>query len=380
VSACTLSIEAVGLDAKVFDSATLDRCQAPASSPFGGEAAAVPGIIEMERFDEGGAGIAYHDTTPGNAGGAFRTTDVDLQAAADAGGGYNVGWMSPGEWLVYSVDVASTGPYRIDVRVAANGPGGVFHLELDGTDVTGPMTVPATGGWQNWQTVSKPDARLIAGRHRLRLVVDAPGPTGIFGNVNHVRFSAMTAALPDVVIYAVDVAQRVGGWSLAADTSAAAGVKLVTPDSGWSSVGAPLASPSDHIEATFDAPAGQVYRLWLRLRATGDTKYSESVWVQFSDSVDAEGRAVHRIGTTDGLLVNLENCSGCGVAGWGWQSRAYWLDDIGEVRFAAGGPHTIRIQVREDGVQLDQMVLSPTAYRASAPGTLKHDSTIVPKP
>jgi hypothetical protein len=80
------------------------------------------------------------------------------------------------------------------------------------------------------------------------------------------------------------------------------------------------------------------------------------------------------------LLVNLENCSGCGVAGWGWQSRAYWLNDIGEVRFAAGGTHTIRVQVREDGVQLDQIVLSPTAYRASAPGTLKHDSTIVPKP
>jgi hypothetical protein len=122
------------------------------------------------------------------------------------------------------------------------------------------------------------------------------------------------------------------------------------------------------------------HRLWLRLRGTADSKWNESVWVQLSDSVNASGSPVYRIGSGSGLLVNLENCSGCGIAGWGWQNRAYWLSDTGELRFAASGPHTIRIGVREDGVQLDQIVLSPSRYLSTPPGASKNDGVIVPKP
>jgi hypothetical protein len=187
------------------------------------------------------------------------------------------------------------------------------------------------------------------------------------------------AAAPEVLIYASDIARTFGAWRAVPDASAANGIKLVTADVGWATVDAPLGSPGDYVEATFDAPAGVPYRLWLRLRATGDTKYSESVWVQFSDALNAAGAPVDRIGTSQALLVNLENCFGCGVAGWGWQNRAYWLADASQVRFSNSGQHTIRIQVREDGVQLDQIVLSPAVHLASPPGTLKNDGTIVPK-
>jgi hypothetical protein len=187
------------------------------------------------------------------------------------------------------------------------------------------------------------------------------------------------AAAPEVLIYASDIARTFGAWRAVPDASAANGIKLVTADVGWATVDAPLGSPGDYVEATFDAPAGVPYRLWLRLRATGDTKYSESVWVQFSDALNAAGAPVDRIGTSQALLVNLENCFGCGVAGWGWQNRAYWLADASQVRFSSSGQHTIRIQVREDGVQLDQIVLSPAVHLASPPGTLKNDGTIVPK-
>ena len=40
-----------------------------------------------------------HYTTAGNAGGAYRTKHVDIEVTADAGGGYNVGWMAAGEWF-----------------------------------------------------------------------------------------------------------------------------------------------------------------------------------------------------------------------------------------------------------------------------------------
>ena len=54
----------------------------------------LPGTIQAENFDNGGEGVAYHDTTSGNAGGAFRSTDVDIEAAS--GGGYDVGWIDAG--------------------------------------------------------------------------------------------------------------------------------------------------------------------------------------------------------------------------------------------------------------------------------------------
>lgn len=101
--------------------------------------------------------------------------------------------------------------------------------------------------------------------------------------------------------------------------------------------------------------------------------------VQFSDSVTASGAAIYRIGTASGADVNLEDCSGCGVAGWGWQDNGYGTDVLGgDIRFATTGLHTIRIQVREDGFGVDQIVLSAVSYFSSAPGLLKNDATILP--
>jgi len=49
------------------------------------------------------------------------------------------------------------------------------------------------------------------------------------------------------------------------------------------------------------------------------------------------------------------------------------------LRFATGGAQTIRIQAREDGVSIDQVVLSRSTYLTRAPGALKNDTTILPK-
>ncbi len=148
---------------------------------------AFPGTSELEQFDNGGADVAYHDATSGNSGGEYRTTDVDLQTTADAGGGYNVGWVSVGEWLNYTVTVAAAGTNAIDVRVASPGAGGTFHLEANGVDKTGPMRVPDTGDWQAWTTVSRAGVALAAGRQTLRLVIDAVGSSGWIGNFNWLR-------------------------------------------------------------------------------------------------------------------------------------------------------------------------------------------------
>jgi hypothetical protein len=159
---------------------------APQSTPFTGSPIAIPGTVQAEDFDNGGEGVAYHDTTAGNSGGRYRTTDVDVQPTTDSGGGYNVGWMAPGEWLAYSVNVAAAATYRLDLRVAASGEGGRVHVEFNGVNKTGPITIPNTNSWQSWSTLHTQVA-LSAGAQKMRVVVDAPGPTGIVGNLNFVQ-------------------------------------------------------------------------------------------------------------------------------------------------------------------------------------------------
>jgi endonuclease/exonuclease/phosphatase family metal-dependent hydrolase len=184
----------------------------------------------------------------------------------------------------------------------------------------------------------------------------------------------------DIVLYASDVGTIQGNWARESASGAAGGQQMSSVDNGWSSTSTALASPTNYFEASFNAPSATTYHVWLRLRATGNSKWNDSVWVQFNDSTATDGSVSYRIGTTSSLLENLEPCSGCGTNGWGWQDKGYWISQSGLVRFAASGTHTIRVQTREDGVQIDQIVLSPSTYLSSAPGQVSGDSTIVPKP
>ena len=159
----------------------------PLSSPYGGTPAALPGTIQLENYDLGGEGLAYHDSTSGNTGAAYRKDDVDVQASSDVGGGYNLGWTRGGEWLTYSVNVTAAGTYAIDARIASSGVGGTFHVEVNGVDKTGPMNVPDTGGWQNWVTISKTNVALAAGPQTLRLVMDATGPGSAVAKFNWLK-------------------------------------------------------------------------------------------------------------------------------------------------------------------------------------------------
>jgi hypothetical protein len=160
--------------------------RAVASEPYSGTPADIPGLIQAEDFDDGGEGMAYHDSTPGNTGGAYRDTDVDIAATAD--GGYEIGWVDAGEWLQYSVNVTRAGRYLVNFRVASSGPGGTFHLEMNGADVTGPIAVPDTGGWDSWQAINAM-VTLCDGNQVARLVMDSAGELGV-GNFDWMQFTS----------------------------------------------------------------------------------------------------------------------------------------------------------------------------------------------
>jgi phosphatidylserine/phosphatidylglycerophosphate/cardiolipin synthase-like enzyme len=194
-------------------------------------------------------------------------------------------------------------------------------------------------------------------------------------------FTTGTGAAPaEVVLYAADVTTRVGGWTDVADPTAAGSLLMRHPDAGYANTTAALANPPHYFEAQFQAAAGTRYRVWVRMRAKDDSKWNDSVFVQFSDSVTSAGSPIYRIGSTSAITENQWTCSSCQTFGWGWSRHAYWLNDTGEVRFQNSGTHTIRVQTREDGVDIDQIVISPVTYVNNAPGPVSNDTTIVPKP
>jgi hypothetical protein len=157
---------------------------AAAQTPHGTAAWAIPGKIEAEDFDNGGEGVAYHDLTPTNTQGQYRTTEgVDIEAATE--GGYNVGTIQTGEWLEYTVNVAQAGIYTLQARVAAIAAGKTFHVELNGQNISGTITVPNTAGWQTWANVNVTTPALTTGQKVLRVVFDA----------NEFNFTSLTFAL-----------------------------------------------------------------------------------------------------------------------------------------------------------------------------------------
>jgi phosphatidylserine/phosphatidylglycerophosphate/cardiolipin synthase-like enzyme len=183
----------------------------------------------------------------------------------------------------------------------------------------------------------------------------------------------------DVVLHTTS-SLLVGAWMFVDDVTAAGGKAAVLADAGRAKVSTAKATPADYMELNFEATGGIPYRIWIRGRAAGNLASNDSVNIQFSDSVDASGNPIYRIGTTSFTFVNLEDCTGCGNSGWGWEDNGTGTPTtLGpEIRFATDGVKTIRIQNREDGLYIDQIVLSPSNYLFTAPGANKDDNTILP--
>jgi hypothetical protein len=167
---------------------------------------------------------------------------------------------------------------------------------------------------------------------------------------------------------------------LESDSSAASAKRIRHANASAAKLASPLAAPAHFFELTFTADAGKPYRLWIRGKADNNSYSNDSVFVQFSDSVNASGAAAYRIGTTAATDFNLEACSGCGISGWGWEDNGWGTNPVGpRIYFASSGTHTVRIQTREDGLAIDQVVLSPATYLSTSPGATKNDTVILTK-
>jgi hypothetical protein len=166
-------------------------------TPFPGPSpATVPGTIQTENFDNGGQGVAYNWETTSNLDLAnYRSGPyVGIEASSDTGGGDDVCFTEPGDWLNYSVDATTTGSYSLGLRVAQVSSGGQVHVNIDGQDVTGEVDIPSTGGWQTWTTVTITGIDLTAGDHLVQVDFDtAAAGESYVTNLNWMQFSLLSS-------------------------------------------------------------------------------------------------------------------------------------------------------------------------------------------
>jgi len=268
--------------------------------PFSGTPAALPGKIEAEDFDTGGEGIAYHDASMGNAGNQYRATaDVDIEGCSE--GGFNIGYVAAGEWLEYTVNVTAPGVYTLAARVATPYDGKSFHLELDGQDITGPVTVPVTGGFQAWQTVYVTTPALTAGVKVLRLVMEAAD-----FNVNYLSFTTGTGGGP-----AVNIPGRLEAEAY--DAMNGIGTEATADEGGGQNIG--WVAAGDWMDYHVNVGTAGTYTVAFRVA-----------------SAPGGGQLELRTGTTTLATVDI-------AASGGWQS---WTTVTATVSLAAG-EQTLRI-------------------------------------
>jgi hypothetical protein len=162
---------------------------AGAEGPYGGTPAGIPGTVQAANYDTGGQGVAYNVTSVNGTGNSYRSDGVDLESCSDTGCGDDLGWTAAGQWFKYTVNVATAGTYAVSFRLAS--PSGVtdgLHIaNAAGSNLSGNVNVPATGGWQTWTTVTA-SVTLPAGQQTLTVDQDNAG-----WNLHYMAFATASA-------------------------------------------------------------------------------------------------------------------------------------------------------------------------------------------
>lgn len=126
----------------------------------------------------------------------FEMEGVELEECEDTGGGSNIGYLNPGDYLDYLIHVPIEGEYVLDFRVASQSRSGKvgFYLVEEGTEAfLEEYELPSTGGWQTWETLET-SISLPEGNHTLRVKI----VTGDF-NLNWMNFKDLVLGVNEKI-------------------------------------------------------------------------------------------------------------------------------------------------------------------------------------
>jgi hypothetical protein len=355
--------------------------QSSGEGPFGGTPAAIPGTVQAENYDTGGQGVAYNVTSINGTDNGYRSDGVDLEVCSDTGGGVDLGWESPGQWFKYTVNVATAGTYTVSFRVAApNAVTDAFHLSNSaGTNLSGNVNVPATGGYQTWATVTA-NVTLPAGQQILTLNQDTGG--GVW-NINYASFAQQ------ITTFTITASAGSGGSISPSGTvtvnQGANQSFTITPNSGFnvSSVTVDGANQGVITSYTFsNVQAAHTISAAFQQQSSegpyGGTPAAIPGTVQ-AENYDTGGQGVaYNVGSINGTDngyrsdgVDLEVCSDTGGGvDLGWTFGGDWFKYT--VKVATAGTYTVSFRVAGPSAVTDAFHL------ANASGTNLSGSVNVP--
>ncbi|MFT5755447.1 MAG: hypothetical protein ACI9LM_000154 [Alteromonadaceae bacterium] len=219
--------------------------------------------------------------------------DVQLEDTEDEGGGQNVGYIDPGDFLQYTITAPADGSYYIDYRLASSGDSDGFELSIDGV-VVDIQTLADTGGWQNWITQSSAEFEMTAGQHTARF--DFVG-----GAINFNWFKVFE---PVFEIFLEAEAYDEAGDVALEDTQ---------DDGGGQNVG--YIDPGDFLQYTVNIPADGIYNITYRVASSGGSDGFET--------------------SVGGVVVDTQAVADTG----GWQN---WVSQTATVDLVAG-EQTLRL-------------------------------------
>jgi beta-glucanase (GH16 family) len=319
----------------------------PGEGPYGGVAAAIPGTVLAENYDTGGQGVGYNVASVNGTANSYRSDGVDLEAASAPATGNDLGWSAAGQWFRYTVNVSTAGTYTVGFLVAAESAvGDAFHISnSSGTNLSGSVAVPDTGGWQTWTTVTA-TVTLPAGTQTLTLEEDAAG-----WNVDSFAFAesggggtegpygGTPAAIPGTVM---NENYDTGGQGVGYNVTSSNGT-----DNGYRSDGVDLevaSAPATGNDLGWSA-SGQWFRYTVNVSTAGT--YTVTFLVAAESAV---GDAFH-----------LSNSSGSNLSGsvavpdtGGWQT---WTTVAATVTLPAG-TQTLTLNEDAAGWNIDSMVFA----------------------
>jgi hypothetical protein len=157
----------------------------------------IPGIIYASEYDLGTNGYAYFDTDfinywvdtgireGWNNGEVMRNDGVDIQVCKDENtNGYEVFDIKDNEWLLYTVNTAQSGDYKVTIRYSSENTVGQLHLELQNGEKSETVTLPSTESNTIYNQVILSSIRLNKGKNLIKVVFDKGGL-----NLNYLNFT-----------------------------------------------------------------------------------------------------------------------------------------------------------------------------------------------
>jgi endoglucanase len=204
--------------------------------PYKGQLQKIPGRVQVEFYDVGGEGVAYHDSDAVNSGSGVLNqgdTDVDrfrkdeavdisytksgidktIEGEDEKAGELYLGWTASGEWLRYTVEVEQSGAYVVKGHLSSRFDDAVISLAFDGIDKTGPIVIPTTSHWHKWRIMDRlAEVTLEKGVHTMTLTFLKQGNMNIdsLDFVPKERVVSTATAISPSDVKSFEQVQRIG--------------------------------------------------------------------------------------------------------------------------------------------------------------------------